>query len=398
MKVVQINSVCGVGSTGRIAVDMSQVLTANNIENYIFYGIDKSDYYLSKKIGNAANVRSHQLGTRILGYHGFYSKSATKKMLQELDAIKPNIIHLHNIHGFYINIELLFRYIKKNNIKVIWTLHDCWAFTGHCSHFDFINCYKWKKNCERCPNKQEYPKSLFFDRSKKQFFLKKEIFKGVKDLTIITPSIWLSNLVKQSFLNEYPVEVINNGIDLQIFKPTKSNFRKKYNVEDSFLILGIAVNLNKKKGSEYLIELAHKLPEDCNIIILGVTKEQQKKIPKNIISITKTNHIKELSEIYTAADVYVNPTLEDNFPTTNIESIACGTPVITFNTGGSAEIIDEKTGVFVEKENINELYNAIMLLKERNLQSEDCVKKAINCYSRADMCNKYLNIYTTKYN
>ena len=391
MKIVQINSVCGIGSTGRIAVDISKILTENNIENYIFYGIGKSSYPLSQKTGNIIDLRFHQVITRFFGFHGFSSACVTKKLINQLSEIKPDIVHLHNIHGFYLNINILFEYIKNNNIKTIWTLHDCWAFTGHCAYFDYANCNNWKTECSKCKNLKDYPVSWFFDKSKYQFNKKKEIFTGVKNLTLVTPSIWLKSLVKQSFLKEYPVEVINNGIDLEAFKPTESNLRQKYELQNKFVILGICFTLEGRKGGRYLVELAEKLDENYQLVILGL--ETREKLPDNIIKLPKTSTPKELAEIYSMADVFVNPTLEDNFPTVNLESLACGTPVITFNTGGSIESVDEKTGLVVEKGDIKGLVDAVLKLNENPINSDECVNKAVGYYSKTDRYNDYIKIY-----
>lgn len=393
MKVLQINSVCGVGSTGRIAVDLSETMTEKGIENKIVYGIGHSNYYNGINIGNKLNTRLDQLGTRVLGRHGFYSKNTTKKLIRVIEKFNPDIIHLHNIHGHYLNIRILFDYLNKINRPVVWTFHDCWPFTGHCAYFDMVGCEKWKYECKNCEQKKEYPKSWFFDRSNKNWNDKKNIFCSIDNLTIVTPSIWLSDLVKLSFLNKYPVKIINNGIDLSIFKPTKSTIRDEYLLNDKFIILGICFSLNDRKGGKYLIELAKLISDDMHIIILGL--EETDDLPQNVTVIPKTNNTKELAEIYSEADVFVNPTLEDNFPTVNLESLACGTPVITFETGGSTEIIDKSTGISVNKKNIDELYNAVYEIKKNKKETyqESCIKKSKYYYDKRDKYNEYIELY-----
>lgn len=393
MKVLQINSVCGMGSTGRIATDLHNVLIENEHESYIAYGRDlPRNCDETIRIGTDLDNYKHVVITRLYDKHGFGSKKATKMFIKQIEELNPDIIHLHNIHGYYINIELLFNYLKKVDIPVIWTLHDCWAFTGHCTHFDFIKCDKWKTGCYHCPQKNTYPSSLFLDKSKRNYSLKKEIFTGVNNMTIVTPSKWLASLVEHSFLSEYPIEVINNGIDLNVFKPTTSHFRKYYNLEKKFVILGVASVWEEKKGFNYFIDLSNRLETDEVIILVGLPKKLIKKLPANIIGITRTNNVHELVSIYSTADVFVNPTLEDNFPTTNLEALACGTPVITFNTGGSRESIDESCGIIVEKDKFHDLINIIKDFKLNKFSSIDCVQRSKRYDSKVKY-NEYLDIY-----
>jgi len=393
LRVLQINSVCGVGSTGRIATDIHKMLVEQGHESYIAYGRGVP-YNCDEaiRIGTKLDNYTHVALTRIFDKHGFGSNRATKEFIEKVKYIDPDIIHLHNIHGYYINIEILFDYLKKANKPVIWTFHDCWPFTGHCAHFDYVGCDKWKAGCYNCPEKRNYPTSVFFDNSKLNYTRKKEIFTGVKNLTIVTPSRWLSKIVKESFLKEYPVKVINNGIDLDVFKPRPSNFREKYNIQDKFIILGVASVWNRRKGLEYFIKLSEKLNTDEVIVIVGLTEKQKSKLPKNIIGITRTNNVIELVEFYSAANVFVNPTLEDNFPTTNLESLACGTPVITFNTGGSVECINDSCGIVVEKGNFRNLVKAISQIKSGKPNATFCINMACS-FSKSIKFDEYLNLY-----
>lgn len=395
MKVVQINSVCGVGSTGRIAVDISKKLNDEGIENYIFYGTGHSDYENGIKFGGTLNLRTHQLGTRLLGKHGFYSRKATKKSIEKIREVDPDIIHLHNIHGHYLNVEVLFEYLASSNKKVIWTLHDCWGFTGHCAYYDYVNCNKWQTECNNCPALREYPRSLIFDRSKESFKDKKRIFNSVEDLTLVTPSRWLAEETKKSFLSKYPVQVINNGIDLSNFKPSIGDFRKKHGIEEKFIILGVAGVWERRKGLDYFLELAKKAKDGEVIVLVGLSQEQQSELPNNIIGIPRTNSVKELAEIYTTADVFVNPTLEDNFPTTNLEALACGTPVITFDTGGSPEAVDNQTGIVVEKGNLKELAIAIKNIRNKSKEKYEkiCINRARDLYNKEEKFLEYIELY-----
>lgn len=394
MKVLQINSVCGIGSTGRIVVQIHKLLKEKGYESYVAYGRDNArDCDSAIRIGNKINNYIHVAVTRLFDRHGFGSKKATLDFIKKIEGIDPDIIHLHNIHGYYINIELLFRYIKEANKPVVWTLHDCWAFTGHCAHFDYIGCDRWRTGCYKCPQKKKYPSSILMDNSKRNFEKKKELFTGIKNMVIVTPSKWLAGLVKESFLGEYPVKVINNGIDLEVFKPTKSDFRKKYGLEGKFIILGVANIWDRRKGYDYFIKLSEMLKQDEIIVMVGLTEKQKKNLPKNIIGITRTNSVKELAEIYSAADVFVNPTLEDNFPTTNLEALACGTPVVTFNTGGSPECIDESCGVVVEKGNSVLLRDAILSIKSKKKIRGIATVKVKRFYDKNEMGRHYIDLY-----
>lgn len=395
MKVLQINSVCGTGSTGRIATDIHHILMEQGHESYIAYGRRKTrDCENSVKIGGVLDNYIHVAKTRFIDRHGFGSKNATIDFIKKVDKVNPDLIHLHNMHGYYLNIDVLFKYLKEIDKPVIWTLHDCWAFTGHCSHFDYIGCKKWKTGCSECPQKRQYPSSLFIDNSRINYSHKKELFTGFKNMTIITPSKWLNDLVNESFLKEYRLRIINNGIDLQVFKPTISNFRENLGIQNKFLILGVANVWSENKGYNYFIDLSKKLKNDEIIVLVGVTEKQRKTLPNNIIGIRKTYNINELVEIYSSSDIYVNLTLEDTFPTTNLEAIACGTPVITFNTGGSVESVNYDCGFVIEKGNINDLINKINLVKKAGKDSfENSLRRASKKYDKNQRFNEYIEIY-----
>lgn len=394
MKILQINSVCGVGSTGRIATDLYKVLEEQGHECVISYGRGTAPEGIKTiKIGTDFDNYMHVAKTRIFDKHGFGSTRATKEFIKKVEEYNPDVIHLHNIHGYYINIEVLFEYLSKANKKVIWTLHDCWAFTGHCSYFDYVGCSKWKNGCSKCEQKSSYPNSFLLDNSKWNYEKKKELFTSVKDITIVTPSKWLAGLVEKSFLSKYTVKVINNGIDLNLFKPTKSSFRQTHGLKDETIVLGVASIWEERKGLKYLVELAEKLDSSYKIVIVGVNEKQKSQLPKNMIAITRTNSTKELSQIYSVADVFVNPTLEDNFPTTNLEALACGTPVVTFETGGSVESIEYKCGEIVKVSNSLELIKVITTSIEE-FDSEKCVQKSTN-YNKYDRYREYIDIYKT---
>jgi len=401
MRVLQINSVYGVGSTGRIVKNLHEVIIKMGYEGYIAYGrgtlLRNSN---TIRIGDNFDIYKHFVITRLFDRHGFGSKGATREFINKIEEIDPDIIHLHNIHGYYINIEILFNYLKEINRPIVWTLHDCWAFTGHCAYFDFIGCDKWKIGCERCPQKSRYPKSILLDSSKYNYQRKKELFTGIKNMTIVTPSKWLANLVKESFLKEYDVRVIYNGIDLKIFSPKDDkSFKKKYGIENKFIILGVANIWDYRKGLRYFFDLSQMIDNNSVIVLVGLNKKQLKNLPSNIIGIEKTNNIEELAEIYSSADVFVNPTLEDNFPTTNLEALACGVPVITFNTGGSPESVDDHTGMVIEKGNMKQLIDGINYFKKvnRTAYSSNCRKRAEMLYDMSITYNEYINLYQFVY-
>jgi glycosyltransferase involved in cell wall biosynthesis len=396
MNILQINSVCGIGSTGRIATDLHSLLISQGQQTTIAFGRDAArNCEQTIRIGSKLDNYLHVTRTRILDSHGFGSAAATKKLVTRIKALNPDVIHLHNLHGYYLHIGLLFDYLKEANKTVIWTLHDCWAFTGHCAYFDFVGCERWRSHCHDCPLKSEYPKSLLLDRSQQNFQQKKALFTGVQKLTIVTPSKWLAALVRQSFLREYPVTVINNGIDLNVFQPTASDFRRRYNLEDQFILLGVATPWSERKGYRYFLDLAKLLRLDEKIVLVGVSTEQIKELPTGIIGIAKTNSTAELAEIYSAADLFINPTLEDNFPTTNLEALACGTPVVTFNSGGSPECLEAGCELVVERGDLPGLLAAIATVRKvgKAAYSEQCRKRAQDRFDKDARLGEYVELY-----
>lgn len=394
MKIAQINTVTGTGSIGKIMIGIYRVAKHYGEEPVIYYGRGKApDGINAIKTASYAGVIRHVLRGLLLGNSGFGSKRDTMRLIRILEQEKPDVIHLHNIHGFYLNVELFFQYLKKQNIPVVWTLHDCWPFTGHCAYFDFVGCQKWKKECYRCVQKRSaYPYSLIFDRSKENFLRKKELFTGVKNLHIVTPSHWLSELVKDSFLSEYPVSVIPNGIDLNQFRPMKTEANTR-------IILGVANIWEKRKGLIYFEKLSKLLKENETIFLVGVSKKQQKDLRKKerlgelptgkIKSIQRTENQQQLAELYSKAYVYVNTTMEDNFPTTNLEALACGTPVITFDTGGSPESVESDCGIVVPQKDVSALYRAISTIRP---DAKACRCRA-QMFSAQDRFGDYVSLY-----
>lgn len=364
MRVLFINAVCGIGSTGKICTDLAQNFEKDGHEVKIAYG--RSGYVppqyqkYAVRIGTDFDVKIHALKTRLFDKHGFGSKNATKKFLEWVEQYKPDLVWLHNIHGYYINIEILFSWLKKHpNLQIKWTLHDCWAFTGHCTHFTFVNCEKWKTGCFCCEQKHRYPASCFADNCNENFTRKRLAFGGISKMTLITPSKWLANLVQKSFLKEYPLEIYYNSIDTEIFKPTLSDFREKHGLKSKKIVLGVANVWDDRKGFDDFIKLSKLLNDNYVIVLVGVTKNQLKNLPNNILGIQKTNSSEELAKIYTAADVFVNPSREETFGMTTIEAVACGKKAIVYKDTACEEIAHIMKGIVVSGD-IQELYETIV--------------------------------------
>ena len=400
MVIAEINTL-PVGSTGKIMFDLAETARRHGHTVYTYSAKTfrrgmKNDYperpchtYFGSEIGNFF----HKAVGGVTGFNGYLSTWSTRKLIKQFEKQRIDILHLHNLHEFCINLPMLFGWIKKKNIRVIWTLHDCWAFTGHCPYFTMVGCDKWKSGCGGCPQKNIYPKS-YLDTTSFMWKKKKEWFTGVKDLTIVTPSAWLAGLVKESFLSEYPIRVINNGIDLNVFKPTPSDFRETHGIVGGVLLLGVAFSWSKYKGLDVFIELAKRLPENYRIVMVGTNDTVEAMLPDHVITIRKTSNQVELAEIYTAADILLNPTREDNFPTVNIESLACGTPVLTFETNGSPEIIDDSCGQVVPYSDTDAMEQAVYQMIG-TYSPDACIKRAKR-FARVDRYEEYIQLYERK--
>lgn len=395
MKVAQINSVCGSGSTGKICVAISRLLTEHGIDNAIFYVQGNSDYPLGEKYMGSCGVKWQALKAKVCGTYGFQSKRATLRLIKALDRFAPDIVQLHNLHGHNVHLGMFFSYLKEKKIKVFWTFHDCWAFTGYCMYFDMAGCDRWITGCENCPQRKRY--SWFFDRSRWLFEKKKALFSDI-DMTVITPSQWLAELVKKSFLGNYPVKVIYNGIDLNIFYPRESNFREKYGIpKGKTVLLGVANKWEKRKGLDVFIRLAQQLDRGkYQIVLVGTNDAVDKRLPDNIISVHRTANQTELAEIYSAADCFINPTREEVLGLVNIESLACGTPVITFNSGGSPECVDATCGSVVACDDIDALEAEITrIAEEKPFTMESCLLRAKQ-FDQNERFKECIDLYQNK--
>lgn len=399
MRIVQINGGAK-GSTGKIMMGIADVARAQGHEVMCASPITTTNRDAGKdcgyeRIGTFNSRRLNVALARITGFNGCFAWIETWKLLKKIDKFQPDVIQLHSLHNSYLNLPMLFSYLKKRDIPVVWTLHDCWAFTGQCPHFTMAKCEKWKTGCFDCPQYREYPQALY-DNTKRMWKLKKKWFAGVKNLTIVTPSAWLAGLVKQSYLKDYPVKIINNGIDRNIFKPTPSGYRVRWGIsEGQKVVLGVAFGWGVKKGLDCFIELAARLDADrFKVVLVGTDENVDRQLPANVISIHRTQDQKELAAIYTAADVFVNPTREEVLGMVNVEAQACGTPVITFRTGGSPECVDRASGRVVDNESVDALMAAIESVcgQEPGFTREHCIRQA-DRFADGKKYGEYMELY-----
>lgn len=397
MKILQINTSFNTSAPGRIASEIDDLLLAGGHLSVVGYGRKcfKQDSKVIK-IGNRIDFLIHVMISRLLDRHGFGSKVATKHFINRVKRYNPDIIHIHNLHGYYIHLDILFNYIKEENKPVIWTLHDCWPFTGHCSYFNRAECLRWQVGCYDCPLKNFYPASWFLDNSKNNYLKKEAVFSNVNSLILVTPSQWLSCYLSKSFLKKYPRKIIYNGVDIKRFKPyDPSIIKNRLGIMDEYIILGVANVWSNRKGLDDFMRLRMIMGPEFVIILIGLSSKQIKSLPGGILGFSRTENIEELSAFYSAADIFVNPTLVDNFPTVNLESLACGTPVVTYDTGGSPESIDSETGRVVPKGNVSALKEAIMDIVAQDLKalSALCRSRAEKLYDSNKNYRDYLNLY-----
>lgn len=382
---LQVNVVSNVLSTGKIAEDIAKVAISYGWKSYIAYGRDsKPSVSQEFKMGSKISIYEHYVMNRFFDREGWESQSATQDLVRFIKEVKPDIIQLHNIHDHYLNYPILFNFLSKLNIPIIWVQHDCWSFTGGCMYFDMLNCCKWQTECKDCPQKR----SFLIDNTSKHFMLKKQLLDAVPNLIFVSVSDWLHGLLSQSIHKNRSIVTIHNGIDVLRFKPMPSS-----TCENKFRILGVAAVWDKRKGIDDFFKLRQLLSDDYEITLVGLNKKQLHSLPKGIKGLTRTANIEDLAQLYSDSDVFVNPTYSDNFPTTNIEALACGTPVITYNTGGSPEAIDVKTGVVVPQGDIIALKEAIEMMRLHPLSSDDCRKRAEENFDKNKCFNKYIELY-----
>ena len=398
-KLFQINVSVNSGSTGRIVEGIGALAQKNGYESWAAWGRTAMHSQLHLvRIGTKFNYMEHGAETRIFDNHGLASRSATRQLIREMDKIKPDIIHLHNIHGYFLNYPLLFDYLRRIDVPVVWTLHDCWSFTGHCAHFDSCGCDRWKTGCHHCPQKMSYPASYLFDQSRKNYEEKQKWFTCLKKLHVISVSHWLDNLVGESFLHDQYHTVIYNGIDTDTFSPSQkqSAIRRSLQItDDQIMLLGVASVWGERKGLKDFIELSKSLSPQQKIVLIGLTKKQIQNLPSNIIGIERTESAKQLAGFYSAADVVLNLSKEESFGLTTIEGFSCGTPGIGYNCTATPELFSPTTGYVVPSGNISEILSCIELIQKRGKKfySSACRNYALAHFRKEDCFSKYIDLY-----
>lgn len=400
MKIVQINAFYGYGSTGRIVQTLGEKIEENEMDSYVCYGRDMSAPVINEriyKIGTKRDYVIHKWTTHLMGYQCASSQKATKKMVEYLDEIKPDLIHLHILHGHFLNLKVLFEYIRENNLPVVWTFHDCWGFTGHCTYFTDVKCERWKTGCGTCQQKIAYPRSLFFDRSGEQWNEKKKLYGDYDHLYIVTVSKWLENLVRDSFLKDRKIRTIYNGIDCNVFYPRDSyeKIRKKLNLHDEKIVLGVAGGWTKRKGIDDFLEISNKLPSDTKIVLVGLMPEKYK-MPDNVICYGSVQNLDELAELYSAAEVFVNPSRNETFGLTTAEAMACGTPAIVYDITACPEVVgqDISCGVCAVPYDVSDLYEKMKeyIRVPRKVHCE-AVKRVNECFNKKKSLDSYIELY-----
>lgn len=395
MRVFQLNTFCGVKSTGRIACEIAKLASKDGSECQIGYGIpgiSKDSESFAWRVGNPLERKIHAVMRKLFDAEGYGSYFATRKLILHWKKWKPDLIHFHNLHGCYLHIPALFRYISRAEIPVVWTLHDCWPFTGHCAYFDYAGCERWKNECGHCVQQKSYPICIGIDGSRRNHRMKKKWFRKLKNLTFVAPCEWMLKPLRQSFLQDFSAKVIVNGVDFCQFKPVQSDLRSRFSLQDKKICLAVASEWDHRKGLVYLEHAAQKMGESYCFVVIGLEQEQISALPQNMIGIQRTANVQELAAWYTAADCFVNPTLEDNMPMVNLEALACGTPVVTFETGGCPEAVDKCCGLVVPKGDEDALCAAIKVAASGVFTAENCLKRA-KLFDSQNTFQSYLDLY-----
>lgn len=413
-KLLQINPVLRTStSTGRIMKEIGELAMANGWESYVAYSKGRDGLPGSTSIpvpvGNKASVAWHGLQTRILDRHGLGSVLATKRFIEDIRRIRPDIIHIHNIHGYFLNYRILFDFLSHSGIQVIWTVHDCWLYTGHCYHYMYAGCDRWKTGCGHCPQRGKFPRSLFADRSARNFRDKRDAFCSMPEdrLTIVPVSDWMRSEMSESFLKDYRFQVIHNGIDTDVFSPQpalESEVRRCYGLGDRHVILGIASIWSEEKGLNDFVEMAARLDSDEVIVLVGMDRKQlddvlsrygRTVLGDRMVAVKRTADVHQLAGLYSTADVFVNPTWQDNYPTVNLEAISCGTPVVTYRTGGSIEAVAGDTGFVVEQGDIEGLVDAVRRVETLGKANfmDACRSRAVKEFRKEDRYAEYIELY-----
>lgn len=398
---LQINTVVNSGSTGRIAEEIGRTAIEAGWRSVIAYGRNPRPSASELiRVGNDLDVRLHGLRSRVFDDHGFGSRRATEAFIRKAEALAPDVVHLHNVHGYYLNIDVLFRWLARSGVPVVWTLHDCWPFTGHCAHYTLIGCDRWLTGCFSCPQKRGYPASFVFDRSRKNWERKRELFSSVKNLTLVPVSDWLAGEVRKSFLGDKKIVRIHNGTDTETFSPKAGGnaVREKYGLGERFVALGCASVWGESKGLRHYAELAQRTNGNPAIVMVGVTETIAKTLPPNVIAIPRTESIEELAALYSAADVVLNLSYQETFGLTTVEGFACGTPGIVFRSTASPELITPETGFVVEPGELDGVLSAIAEIRSRGkaAYSAACRSRALAFFRKEDRWAEYLRLYASR--
>jgi Glycosyltransferase len=397
-KVFNISGALNFGAPGRITEQIGLLAQQRGFEVFVAHSSrnENPSRLPHKAITTKLQEMFHALGAKFFDLHGLMSTEQTEELVKLIKKYNPDIIHLHNIHGYFLNFKVLFEYLNTVDIPVVWTMHDCWSFTGRCFHFEGAHCCKWKSGCYDCKAEKGYTVSPFYDRSKQLYELKKNLFSTISNLTMVPVSNWQADFLKDSFLKGCKVKVIHNGIDLQSFYPKDdTRLREKYNLIGKFVLLGVASPWNTRKGLDDFIRLRNLLSQDFVIVMVGLRPEQIKKLPSGIVGINRTESQEELAEYYSMADCFVNLTYLDTFPTVNIEALACGTPVLTYKTGGSPETIDDKTGIVIKQGDITSLIETVLKIKDYSFSAMDCRKRAEKYFDKNRCFEEYIELYNS---
>lgn len=400
---LQINPVLRVNtSTGRIMQEIGELAMQHGWRSCIAYSKGRDGIKSCQSevipVGNKWSTIWHGLETRLFDRHGLASNEATRLFVKQIQELKPDVIHIHNIHGYFLNYQILFDFLAKSNIPVIWTVHDCWLYTGHCYYYSYAGCNKWQTGCGHCPQKKEFPASWLIDRSHQNYEDKKQAFTSLPldQLTIVPVSEWIREEMQYSFFRNNQFHVIHNGINTNIFNIyNPEQVKQKYELNGKHILLGVASIWSREKGFDDCIQMADLLHPDEMLVLVGVRSEQQKRLKKNMLGIPRTENIHQLAELYAAADAFINPTWQDNYPTVNLEAIACGTPVVTYRTGGSIEAITDQTGFIVPQGNVKEMLEAARLISQRGkaYYQQPCRTYALENFRKEDRYQDYLDLY-----
>ncbi len=397
MRVFQLNTFCGVKSTGRIATDIAKLLEKEGHECRVGFGAEDapSEYgRFAVRVGGPVERKLHGALRKLLDGEGYGSHVGTLALIRKMKRFQPDVVHLHNIHGCYLNFRLLFGYLRREGIPVVWTFHDCWPFTGHCAYFDYAQCEKWKTRCHACPQQRSYPVCIGLDGSRRNHRHKQKLFTELKSLTIVTPCHWLKGYVQCSLFEGVPVRVVYNGVDPGVFHPVDgSPLRARYGLDAPYVVLAVAAAWDERKGLTYLLEAANALGPEYQVVVLGLSPEQLRGLPSSVRGLPATGSVAELAQWYSLASCLANPTMEDNMPMVNLEALACGTPVAVFKTGGCVEAVDETCGRLVEQGSAAGLAQAILELAPQKAALEKACVERSQRFLASDCYRQYLALY-----